>query len=150
MRAVVQRVSQASVSVNGQTIGAIGKGFMVLLGIHADDTREDAEWLATKLTGMRVFPDGDGKMNFDIGEAKGDFLVVSQFTLHARYKKGNRPSFVDAARPETAIPLYTHFVDFLKAQSGCSVQTGEFGAMMDVHLNNDGPVTLVLDTRNKE
>ncbi len=123
---------------------------MVLLGIHADDTREDAEWLASKLIGMRIFPDGDGKMNLDITEAQGDFLIVSQFTLHARYKKGNRPSFVDAARPETAIPLYNHFVDFLKAQSGCSVQTGEFGAMMDVHLNNDGPVTLILDTRNKE
>ncbi len=150
MRAVVQRVSQASVKVGEQVTGAIGKGFMVLLGIHADDTREDAEWLASKLIGMRIFPDGDGKMNLDITEAQGDFLIVSQFTLHARYKKGNRPSFVDAARPETAIPLYNHFVDFLRSQSGCDVQTGEFGAMMDVHLNNDGPVTLILDTRNKE
>jgi D-tyrosyl-tRNA(Tyr) deacylase len=150
MRAVVQRVSQASVTVNQKMIGAIDKGFMVLLGIHSEDTPEDVEWLAAKLIGMRVFPDGDGKMNLDICEVKGGFLVVSQFTLHARYKKGNRPSFVEAARPDHAIPLYTHFVNFLREQSGCKVETGEFGATMDVHLNNDGPVTLVLDTRNKE
>lgn len=123
---------------------------MVLLGIHAEDTQGDAEWLVSKLIGMRVFPDGDGKMNLDIREVAGGFLVVSQFTLHARYKKGNRPSFLDAAHPDLAIPLYTHFVNFLREHSGCKVETGEFGAMMDVHLNNDGPVTLVLDTRNKE
>lgn len=150
MRAVIQRVSQASVEVEERTIGSIGKGLLILLGVHSEDTKDDAEWLATKLIGLRIFPDHDGKMNLDIAAAEGDFLVVSQFTLHARYKKGNRPSFVEAAHPDHAISLYTHFVDFLCTQSGRTVETGEFGAMMDVRLNNDGPVTLILDTRNKE
>lgn len=147
---MIQRVSQATVSVEHRTTGSIGKGVLVLLGVHAEDTKDDAEWLANKLIGLRIFPDDEGKMNLDIAATQGDFLVVSQFTLHARYKKGNRPSFVEAAHPDHAIPIYTHFVDFLRVQSGRKVETGEFGAMMDVRLNNDGPVTLVLDTRNKE
>ncbi|MFM1932182.1 MAG: hypothetical protein RL226_1485 [Bacteroidota bacterium] len=151
MRAVVQRVSSAKVTVDEKTIGSIGKGFLILVGIEADDGKEDAEWLAAKISSMRIFSDAEGKMNLDITEAGGSVLLVSQFTLHASYKKGNRPSFIRAARPEQAVPLYEYFISLFIAQHGADrVSTGEFGADMAVSLINDGPVTICLDTRNKE
>jgi D-tyrosyl-tRNA(Tyr) deacylase len=150
MRAVIQRVSQASVTINGDVKSAISYGFMILLGIEAADTREDAEWLCKKIIGLRVFADEAGLMNRDIKETGGDILVVSQFTLHASYKKGNRPSFIRAARPEQAIPLYEYFCDEMSALLGKPVSTGTFGADMKVALVNDGPVTICMDTQNKE
>jgi len=150
MRAVVQRVSRASVQVEGKTIGSCGPGFMILLGVHAEDTEEDADWLAQKTAALRVFSDAEGKMNQSIIDISGEALVVSQFTLHAKYKKGARPSFIHAARPETAIPLYERFVRQLEDHLKRPVATGQFGAMMEVELINDGPVTITMDTRNKE
>jgi len=150
MRAVVQRVSRASVQVEGKTIGSCGPGFMILLGVHAEDTEEDADWLAQKTAALRVFSDAEGKMNQSIIDISGEALVVSQFTLHAKYKKGARPSFIHAARPETAIPLYERFVRQLEDHLKRPVATGQFGAMMEVDLINDGPVTITMDTRNKE
>jgi len=150
MRAVVQRVSQAEVKIDGNIAGACGKGFMVLLGVHADDEEQDADWLAAKVAALRVFSDEEGKMNRSILDISGEALVVSQFTLHAKYKKGARPSFVHAARPEKAIPLYERFVRQLEDHLKRPVATGEFGAMMKVSLINDGPVTITMDTRNKE
>ena len=129
---------------------AIGKGFLVLLGIEAADSREDAEWLCRKIAQLRVFEDEAGLMNKNLNEIDGEVLVVSQFTLHASYKKGNRPSFVRAARPEQAMPLYQYFVDCLAAAIGKPVATGSFGAEMKVALVNDGPVTIIMDTQNKE
>jgi len=150
MRAVVQRVSQAEVKIDGNIAGACGKGFMVLLGVHADDEEQDADWLAAKVAALRVFSDEEGKMNRSILDISGEALVVSQFTLHAKYKKGARPSFVHAARPEKAIPLYERFVRQLEDHLKRPVATGQFGAMMKVSLINDGPVTITMDTRNKE
>jgi len=150
MRAVIQRVSRAEVRVNGTVIGSCGSGLMILLGVHTDDSRSDAEWLATKAAALRIFSDDEGKMNLSIVDVAGSALVVSQFTLHAKYKKGTRPSFVHAARPETAIPLYQHFVSQLEDHLKRPVATGEFGAMMEVDITNDGPVTIILDTLNKE
>lgn len=150
MRAVVQRVSKAAVEVNGEISGSIAHGSMILLGVAHDDTLEDADWLAQKISDLRIFHDEEGKMNRSCAEVGGDFLVISQFTLHARYKKGTRPSFVDAARPEIAIPLYERFMAQLSAASGKKVASGIFGAMMQVSLVNDGPVTLVLDTKAKD
>jgi D-tyrosyl-tRNA(Tyr) deacylase len=150
MRVVIQRVSSAAVHIGGKTKGAITKGMLVLLGIEEADTQEDIEWLCGKLARLRIFPDDDGVMNLDIMAAEGDFLVVSQFTLHASTKKGNRPSYIRAARPETAIPLYDMFVEKLKSETGRMVQTGEFGAMMQVELINDGPVTIIIDSKNRE
>ena len=150
MRAVVQKVSRASVQVEGKTIGSCGPGFMILLGVHAEDTEEDAAWLAQKTAALRVFSDAEGKMNQSILDISGEALVVSQFTLHAKYKKGARPSFIHAARPETAIPLYERFVRQLEDHLKRPVATGQFGAMMEVDLVNDGPVTITMDTRNKE
>ncbi|MCH1581519.1 MAG: D-aminoacyl-tRNA deacylase [Flavobacteriales bacterium] len=150
MRAVVQKVSRASVQVEGKTIGSCGPGFMILLGVHAEDTEEDAAWLAQKTAALRVFSDADGKMNQSILDISGEALVVSQFTLHAKYKKGARPSFIHAARPEKAIPLYERFVRQLEDHLKRPVATGQFGAMMEVDLVNDGPVTITMDTRNKE
>lgn len=150
MRAVIQRVSTASVSINGSMTASIGNGYMVLLGIEAEDTKEDAEWLCGKIALLRVFGDENGLMNKDIKEVNGDILVVSQFTLHASYKKGNRPSFIKAARPEQAIPLYNHFITSLSDKLEKPVATGTFGADMKVALVNDGPVTILMDTRNKE
>ena len=144
MRAVVQRVSSARVVVGGETVGEVGRGLVVLLGVHTSDTEEQARWLADKVVGLRVFPDDEGKMNRSLEEADGALLVVSQFTLYGDARKGRRPSFVDAARPEVAIPLYERFLELLRA-TGRPVRTGEFGAMMDVELVNDGPVTLVLE-----
>lgn len=148
MRAVIQRVSQASVTIDEQIIGKIGQGFMILLGIHEEDTQEDADYLIRKIPLLRVFEDAEGKMNQNIQDVKGSILNVSQFTLYADTKKGNRPSFIKAARPETAIPLYEYFNEGLR-QQGLTVETGEFGGDMDVALVNDGPVTIIFDTRDK-
>lgn len=150
MRAVIQRVSGASVTISGEVTASIGKGFMVLLGIETADTKEDADWLAAKISGLRVFADEAGLMNKDLQGADAELLVVSQFTLHASYKKGNRPSFIKAARPEQAVPLYEYFIQQLSQLAGRPVATGTFGADMQVALVNDGPVTIIMDTRNKE
>lgn len=150
MRAVIQRVSTAGVTINGDMKSAIGIGFMVLLGIEAADTEEDAEWLCGKIAQLRVFADEAGLMNKSLQEADGEVLVVSQFTLHASYKKGNRPSFIKAARPEQAIPLYEYFIKTLSQAIAKPVATGTFGADMKVALINDGPVTILMDTKNKE
>ena len=150
MRIVAQRVSRASVTINGKIKSSIGLGVMILLGIEEADTVEDVEWLCSKLTKLRIFSDENEAMNLDINQVEGSFLVVSQFTLHAMTKKGNRPSFIRAARPEHAIPLYELFVKRLHELSGREVLTGEFGAMMEVELINDGPVTIIMDSKNKE
>ena len=150
MRIVAQRVSRASVTIDGQMKSAIGLGMMVLLGVEEADNEEDVEWLCGKLTKLRIFDDGNDAMNLDINQVGGSFLVVSQFTLHALTKKGNRPSFIRAARPEQAIPLYELFVKRLHEVSGREVLTGEFGAMMEVELINDGPVTILMDSKRKE
>lgn len=150
MRIIVQRVKEARVWVGGKQIAEIGPGLMVLIGVHREDTEEDAQWLATKLVGLRIFGDENGLMNRSVKDIQGEILIVSQFTLSAAYKKGNRPSFIEAARPELAIPLYEHFVNSVRRLSSLPVKTGEFGGDMDVELTNQGPVTLLLDTRNKE
>jgi len=150
MRVVIQRVSQASVSIDQTTVAAIGNGLLVLVGIEESDAQADADWLAQKITGMRIFDDADDKMNLDITQAGGDIIIVSQFTLHASTKKGNRPSFIRAARPETAIPLYEYFIRAVETALGKPVGTGRFGAMMDVQLINSGPVTILMDSANKE
>lgn len=149
MKAVVQRVSHASVSVNGSGRGHIGRGLLILLGIESADTMQDAEWLSAKIAAMRIFSDAEGKMNLSVQDIGGQCLLVSQFTLHALTAKGNRPSFIAAARPEQAIPLYLHFKDCLQALCSSPVETGEFGADMQVELLNDGPVTIVIDSKNK-
>lgn len=148
MRAVIQRVSQASVTIDEQVIGKIDKGYMILLGIHEEDTQEDADYLIRKIPLLRIFEDAEGKMNQTIQDVNGSILSVSQFTLYADTKKGNRPSFIKAARPDTAIPLYEYFNEGLR-QQGLTVETGEFGGDMDVALVNDGPVTIIFDTRDK-
>lgn len=148
MRIVAQRVTRASVTINGVLKSNIGKGFMVLLGIEEADNQEDVEYLCQKLTKLRVFADDNNAMNLDVNQVGGDFLVVSQFTLHAMTKKGNRPSFIKAARPEHAIPLYELFLKRLAEVSGRKVESGEFGADMQVELINDGPVTIIMDTKN--
>lgn len=150
MRVVIQRVKQAKVEVENQVVGAIGNGLLILLGIEHDDTTEDAQWLAQKIVAMRIFSDDEGKMNRDVREVGGNILLVSQFTLHAATKKGNRPSFIRAARPEQAIPLYEQMGELLSIELGKPIQFGKFGAMMDVHLVNDGPVTIIMDTKAKE
>ena len=150
MRVVVQRVSRAEVRTEGEIIGTCGTGVMVLLGVHAEDAEADADWLAAKVASLRIFSDDDGKMNRTLTDISGEALVVSQFTLHAKYKKGARPSFVHAARPETAIPLYERFVRQLEDHLKRPVATGRFGAMMEVDLINHGPVTITMDTRKKE
>ena len=150
MRAVIQRVSSASVISNGTLTGQIEKGLLILVGIETEDNQQDAEWLADKIWQLRIFQDQDDKMNLALKEANGGLLVISQFTLHASTKKGNRPSFINAARPEQAIPLYEYFKNFLSTRSGCEVQSGIFGADMKVNLVNDGPVTIIIDSKNKE
>lgn len=150
MRAVVQRVSQASVSIGGNVKSAIGQGLLILIGVEEADDRSDAEWLARKIAALRVFSDADGVMNLDIRTVGGEALVVSQFTLYASYKKGNRPSWFRAAGHEHSIPLYELFCELLSAEIGRPVGTGEFGADMQVSLINDGPVTICMDTRNRE
>jgi D-tyrosyl-tRNA(Tyr) deacylase len=149
MIAIIQRVSEASVKIEGKINGEISIGFMVLLGITHTDTHEDVEWLAKKIVGMRIFSDTEGKMNLDLEAVGGNILLISQFTLHASTKKGNRPSFIEAARPEIAIPLYKKMITQLENLLGKTIQTGEFGADMKVSLVNDGPVTIILDSKNK-
>ncbi len=150
MRAVIQRVSSASVETEGTISGAIEKGLLVLLGIEEADSVEDIQWLTGKIARLRIFADEQGIMNLSVKETGGDILVVSQFTLHASTKKGNRPSYIRAAKPETAIPLYEKFLIQLEAEMEKPVQKGIFGAMMDVSLVNDGPVTILIDTKNRE
>lgn len=150
MRIVIQRVAHASVTIDGTVKSAIGRGFLILLGICEEDTAEDVSWLVRKVAGLRVFDDGEGVMNLPITDIGGEALVVSQFTLMASYKKGNRPSWLRAARHETAIPLYESFCRELSEAIGRPVGTGEFGADMKVELLNDGPVTICMDTKNKE
>lgn len=149
MVAVIQRVSQASVTIDTIVKGQIGIGFMILLGITHTDTQEDVEWLSKKIVGLRVFGDTEGKMNLDIAAIDGNILLISQFTLHASTKKGNRPSFIEAARPEVAIPLYEKMIAQLTHDSGKIIETGEFGADMKVSLINDGPVTIIIDSKNR-
>ena len=150
MRAVIQRVSQASVAIDGEIVGEIQQGFMILLGIHETDTSADVEYLVRKIQKLRIFEDEQRKMNVDIQAVSGSILSISQFTLYAETKKGNRPSFIKAARPEKAIPLYELFVERLSQDTSQKVQTGSFGAMMQVSLVNDGPVTIFIDSKIKE
>ena len=150
MRIVIQRVSHASVTINRQVKSSIGMGFLILLGISKDDTEEDINWLVKKVIALRIFDDEMGIMNRSIMDVKGEILVVSQFTLMASYKKGNRPSWIHAAPHELSIPLYNRFCDALSEAMGKPVGTGEFGADMKVELLNDGPVTICMDTKNKE
>ncbi len=150
MRVVLQRVSSASVTVDDKIVGAIQKGLLVLVGIEDADTQEDIDWLVGKITQLRIFGDANGIMNLSVEEVSGDVLVVSQFTLHAATKKGNRPSYIKAAKPEVAIPIYEKFVTTLENKLGKKVPTGIFGADMKVALLNDGPVTIVIDSKNKE
>ena len=150
MKAVIQRVSSAQVDIEQNTVGKIGPGFLILLGVGDTDTEEDSKWLTSKISQLRVFSDEEGKMNKSILDLKGEALVISQFTLHAKYKKGTRPSFIHAAKPELATRLYEHFKTELSIQLGKPIASGEFGADMQVSLVNDGPVTLCLDTKNKE
>ncbi len=150
MKVVIQRVSQASVTIDNIVKASINKGYMILLGIEETDTIEDIDWLSKKIVGLRIFSDAEGKMNLDIKEVNGDILLISQFTLHAQTKKGNRPSYIKAARPEQAIPLYEQFIKQLSVDLGKQVFTGEFGADMKVALVNDGPVTIIIDSKNKE
>lgn len=150
MRVVLQRCSEAKVTINNSTTGSINDGFVVLLGIANDDTQEDINWLIQKIIKLRVFSDSEGKMNLSIADIKGEILIISQFTLFASTKKGNRPSFINSAKPEIAVPLYELFISELKNQSQLKVETGEFGADMKVSLVNDGPVTITIDSKNKE
>ncbi|GAB3992143.1 D-aminoacyl-tRNA deacylase [Spirosoma daeguense] len=149
MIAVIQRVTEASVRIDNQIKGQINAGFMVLLGVTHTDTQEDVDWLGKKIIGLRVFGDEAGKMNLDIKAAEGNILLISQFTLHANTKKGNRPSFIEAARPDVAIPLYEAMIKLLSTELGNPIQTGEFGADMKVSLLNDGPVTIIIDSKNR-
>lgn len=150
MKAVIQRVTKASVHINTQLKAEIGNGLLVLIGIEEADSSEDIEWLCLKLCNLRIFDDANGIMNLSVREINGEILAVSQFTLMASTKKGNRPSYIKAARPEIAIPLYQQFVRQLEQELGKSVATGEFGADMQIELLNDGPVTICIDTKNKE
>ncbi len=149
MKVVIQRVSRAKVSVKDSETQIIGKGMLILLGIESADTSDDIEWLCGKISRLRIFPDNDGVMNINIIESGGEAMVVSQFTLHASTKKGNRPSYIKAANPEIAIPLYKSFIKRLQEILNKEVKSGEFGAMMDVELVNEGPVTIIIDTKNK-
>ena len=150
MRAVIQRVTQASVTIENNIRSSIGKGLLVFVGIEDVDTREDIDWLSGKIVNLRIFNDGEGVMNVSVKDNNGDILVVSQFTLHASTKKGNRPSYIRASKPGIAIPLYEQFVQQLQTDLNKKIYTGEFGADMKVQLLNDGPVTIVIDTKNKE
>ena len=150
MRIVIQRVSHASVTIDGVCKSSIKEGFMILIGIENADTQEDADWLCKKIVNLRVFDDENGVMNKSILDIDGEILVVSQFTLHASYKKGNRPSYIYAAKPDVAIPLYEYFCQALTTALGKEIGTGEFGADMKVELLNNGPVTICMDTKNKE
>lgn len=150
MRIVLQRVSEASVDINGDEKRNIGRGLVVLLGIEDADEKDDVSWLCRKIAGMRIFEDNEGKMNLSVNDVDGDILLVSQFTLHASTKKGNRPSFIKAAHPDKALPLYHQFIKTLQDHISGKIETGEFGADMKVSLINDGPVTIVIDSQNRE
>lgn len=150
MKVVIQRVSQASVTINGKKVASIQKGLLILLGIVDDDQQEDIDFLVRKIVNLRIFNDANGVMNTSLLDVDGEVIVVSQFTLHASTKKGNRPSYIKAAKPEVAIPLYENFVSTLQKEIDAKVQTGEFGADMKVELLNDGPVTIIIDSKNKE
>ena len=150
MRVVIQKVTQASVSIENQIVDSIDKGLLVLVGIEDGDTNEDIAWLSSKIVNLRIFDDANGVMNLSVKEVEGEVLIVSQFTLHASTKKGNRPSYIKAARPEVAIPIYEAFIKQVESLLGKRVPTGQFGAMMQVSLCNDGPVTILIDTKNKE
>lgn len=150
MRVLIQRASEASVSIDGAVHGEIKRGLVVLLGIETEDSQDDIDWLVRKIIGLRIFNDDDGKMNDSVSDTNGEFLVISQFTLHASTKKGNRPSYIKAARPEVAIPLYEEFIRILRKESNLKVETGIFGADMKVQLINDGPVTIWIDSKNRE
>ena len=149
MIAIVQRVLEAFVKIEGKIKGEIQIGFVVLLGVTHTDTKDDIEWLSKKIVGMRIFSDEEGKMNLDLNSINGNILLISQFTLHASSKKGNRPSFMEAAKPEIAIPLYEKMIFQLESDLQKTIQTGEFGADMKISLINDGPVTIILDSKNK-
>ena len=149
MRVLVQRVKKASVEINGRSVSAIEKGILLFVGIENEDNKEDILWLSNKITGLRIFDDEKGVMNLSLKDINGDMLAVSQFTLHARVKKGFRPSYIDAAPPEKSIPIYNDFVRQLESDLGKEVYTGEFGAEMQVELINDGPVTIFIDSKNK-
>lgn len=148
MKVVIQRVSEAKVEVNKEIVGQIAAGLILLIGIDEEDTETDAEWLAQKILNLRIFGDEEGKLNLSVLDIKGEILCISQFTLIADYKKGNRPSFIKAARPESAIPLFTHFKELL-SQSNLKIESGIFGADMKVNLVNDGPVTIVMDSKTR-
>lgn len=150
MRAVIQRVTEASCKVDGEVTGAIGLGFLVLLGIEDADTDDDLQWLAQKITNLRVFGDENGLMNKALADINGDILLISQFTLFAQTKKGNRPSFIRAAKPDKAIPMYEQMIKILETLTGKKIATGIFGADMKISLLNDGPVTIIMDTRDKD
>ena len=150
MRIVLQRVTEASVKIDNEVKGQIDHGFLILVGIENEDEKSDADWLIQKLNGLRVFTDQEGKMNLSIQDVNGSILLISQFTLFASTKKGNRPSYIQAGRPEIAIPLYTYFTEQLKNQTQLKVETGVFGADMKVSLINDGPVTISIDSKNRE
>ena len=150
MIAVIQRVTEGKVTVAGLVKGEIKEGLVVLLGIEEADQQEDIEWLSRKIVNLRIFDDNDGVMNNSLLDTKGDILLISQFTLHASTKKGNRPSYIKAARPETAIPLYEKFIQQIETDLGKNIETGEFGAMMQISLLNDGPVTIIIDTKEKK
>ncbi|MBK9388865.1 MAG: D-tyrosyl-tRNA(Tyr) deacylase [Bacteroidetes bacterium] len=150
MRAVIQRVTKASVTIESKLKASVGKGLLVLVGIEEADNETDLEWLCSKIVQLRIFDDNNGVMNLSVQDINGEILAVSQFTLHAKTKKGNRPSYIKAARPEQAIPLYNLFVTRLSQLLGREVKTGEFGAMMQIELVNDGPVTIIVDTKERE
>lgn len=150
MRVVIQKVSKASVAVENEVISSINKGLLVLLGIEDADTEEDIDWLVKKITQLRIFNDESGVMNLSLKEVGGDVIVVSQFTLHANTKKGNRPSYIRASKPDFAVPMYEKFILKMEAALGKKVGTGKFGAMMDVELVNDGPVTIIIDSKQKD
>ena len=150
MRIVIQRVTEASVTIDQLLKSSIQKGVLVLAGFESEDTREDLDWIIKKIIQLRIFDDNQGVMNLSVKDIEGEILVVSQFTLHAKTKKGNRPSYINAAQPEIAIPLYNQFISSLSENLGREVQTGKFGAMMMVHLVNDGPVTIIIDSKNKD
>ncbi len=150
MRLIIQRVSKANVSINNLVHGSIERGLMVLVGIEESDLEEDVAWLTKKLLGLRIFSDSEGKMNLSVSDISGNILVVSQFTLFASTSKGNRPSFIRSAKPEIAIPIYEEFIEKLRIESEMNIQTGIFGADMQIELVNDGPVTIFIDSKNRE
>ena len=150
MKSVIQRVASASVTIENQVVAQINQGLLLLVGIEDLDTQEDIDWLASKIVNLRIFADEQNVMNLSVKDIKGEIIVVSQFTLHAATKKGNRPSYIKASKPDIAIPLYEKFVDQLQKEFGQKIQTGRFGAEMKVALVNDGPVTILIDTKNKE